>query len=659
MTREVFWNIGFHGQLLFYILSGLSILIFAAGTLRLLAVWRSAGRSQRRLDLASGLRRVGIDGLLGRGIFRGDILGGSAHFAMMWGWILLFVGTVLLTVHHDILPFLFGQVYLVYSLVLDLAGAFFIVAILALTFRRFALKTHGVHNRWDDPLYLALLFAIAVTGFLAEGMRLSSSGTVGMEWSPVGDFVATVFGADRLSSASVHVVVWWIHALAALGLVAYLPYSKLFHMVASPVNLALTTSPPPVLTLDEREKLKGPLDTAELVSLDACTRCNRCEWVCPSYAAGEALSPRELVLQTKGFSHRAYAIDHARWRDQYSPASLEEAAQSAGAWWCTTCLACADICPVAISAADIARESRALMIENGSKNVPKSIRDMLNLVSRHGNPWEPRGARHFAWLAKLDVKDFASGDEAPLCLYTNHLSGGDERNHEATAAFVRVLKSAGVDFAVLGKDEPFYGEEVRRVGEDGLFESLVEGCYQTFQDYGVSRVVTMSPHSFHSFQNEYPQLKRKLKLDDAPDIQPSHHATTLAGLLESGALKLSGRVAKRVAYHDPCYLGRHNGIYDDPRKVLGAIPGVELVELTRSRRDSFCCGGGGGRMWLESETETRMSELRARHAGEAGVDVLVTACPYCLSNLADGMKVAGLGDRIEVLDLAELVEMAL
>ncbi len=658
ITREVFWNISLASQTLFYGLAAVSSIIFLVGAYRILRIWFSSWGEQRRRDVSSSARRAALDALVGRRIFRGDPFGGLAHFFIMWGWIFLFIGTSLLTVHHDIQGFLYGTVYLVYSLFLDVAGAFFIVGVLMAAYRRYVVRANSVHTMIDDTLLLALLFFIAVTGFLVEGLRLWSISHVGMEWSPVGDLVGEVIDGDPVRSRAYHSVVWWVHSISALALIAYIPYSKLFHMFSSPTHLYLSSAPPAILTVEERESLQGEFDRTEMVSFDACTKCNRCEVVCPSYAAQEPLSPRSLVLDMKKYEREKFGMERRFLGGDGAETSLESAVPKSEHWYCTTCLACVERCPVGINPAEIAREIRAAQVETG-RGVPRTIRDVLNNVSRHGNPWEPRGPKRFAWQQALKVKDISAGDGAALCYFIGGLASSDERNQKVAAALVKVLGSAGVDFGILGKDEPYDGELIRRLGEDGLYESLVEGAYEVFKDFDVSDIVTTSPHVYHTINREYPTLAEKLKIESVPALRVRHHTTLIAELLRSGRLRLTRSVDRTVTYHDPCYLGRHNGVYDAPREILGAIPGLRLVEMKRSREDSFCCGGGGGRMWLESEVEHRISELRAREAGETGAAVLVTACPYCLSNLEDGVKVAGFGDRIEVKDVVELVADAI
>lgn len=657
MTREVFWNVGGLSQLAFYMLSVLALAVFLLGVIRIAMVWRSAGSDRRRRDLAASAATAVLDSLLGRRIFRGDLFGGLAHLSIMWGWIFLFAGTVLLTIHHDLVPFLFGGVYLTYSLVLDAAGALFIVGALLAAYRRFVRRTNGVRSGLDDLAILVLLSVIAVTGFLSEGLRLASTGTAGQEWSPVGDLVAATLAGRLARAEAIHPAIWWLHALAALGLVAYIPFSKLFHMLAAPASLYMAGARPEVLTVEEREHLKGTFDLTQMISMDACTRCNRCETVCPAYAAGEPLSPRELVLSLKAYQRRTSAPER-RWitRDgngKNGP-GIEEAVPRGECWYCTTCIACAERCPVGINPAEMAREVRAALLEGG-RRVPKSIRDVLNTIGKHGNPWEASSPRRFAWLKSLEAKDIARGDSAELCYFVGSVASGDERNQDVARAMARVLTAAGVDFGVLGREEAYSGEDARRLGEDGLFEAMLESNYETLKEFEVTDLVTTSPHNLHTLSREYPALRERLKIDGAPSLSVRHHAELLANLLQEGRLRLSRRLEKVATYHDPCYLGRHTGIYDAPRQVLAAVPGLRLVEMGRNRKDSFCCGGGGGRLWMESDAERRISGIRVEEAARTGAGLIVTACPYCLSMLTDAVTVAGLADRIAVKDIAEVV----
>lgn len=415
------------------------------------------------------------------------------------------------------------------------------------------------------------------------------------------------------------------------------------------------------MTVEEREKLAGDFSQAQMISLDACTKCNRCENACPSYAAGEPLTPRGFVLNMKGYAKQKYGFQ-ARFDEKAREAAaglqVGDVIENDESWWCTTCRACVEVCPVSIRPMDIIKETRVTMMADGRK-VPPTVRDMLRTMSKHNNPWESGGSKRFRWRADLGVKDYSQGDEAEICYWISCIASEDLRNQEVVKAFVHVLNHAGIDFAHLGKEEACCGEFVKRLGEDGLFEAIVEGNYGTFAAFGISSLVTTSPHCFHTMNRDYPPLRSKLNIEDAPDLQARHHTEFIAELIKNGKLTFTGHLERRVTFHDPCYIGRHNGLYDQPREVLRSIPGLQLVEMPRSRENSFCCGGGGGRMWLESTSDERMAEIRVKEAADTGADILVTACPFCMSNLHDAVKTAGYADRMEVKDIAELVAEAL
>ncbi len=658
VTRQVFWNVSL--VWLFYTLSALAVLAFATGAYRNVSIWLKGWTGERLKNVSQSLSRVLTDGALNRKIFRGDFAAGIMHLCIMWGFIVLFIGTVLLTIHNDIVPFLFGYTYLIYSFVLDIAGVVMLTGVVLALVRRYVVKARPMHSLLDDGVILALLVVIGITGFTLEGLRLEALKPTVDDWSPIGALFARFLDSGLGGAKAWHGSLWWLHAALSLALVVYIPLSKLFHMFAAPANIYLSAEEPAVVTLEEREKLVGDFNQAQMVSLDACTKCNRCENACPSRASGEPLSPRGFVLNMKGYAKEKYGFRarfDARAKEAAAASQVGDAIEDDAGWWCTTCRACVEQCPVSISPMDVIRETRVSMMAEGRK-VPPTIRDMLRTMSKYNNPWESGGSKRAAWRKNLEAKDFSQGDEAEVCYWISCVASGDVRNQEVAKAFISILRHAGVSFAHLGKEEGCCGEFVKRLGEDGLFEAIVEGNFGVFADFGISKMVTTSPHCYHTMKRDYPPLRDKLRIENAPQLEPKHHTEFIAELIAGGKLTFSRRVEKRVTFHDPCYIGRHNGLYEQPRQILRAIPGVEVVEMERSRENSFCCGGGGGRMWLESTGDERMAELRAREAAKTKADILVTACPFCMSNLHDAVKTAGLADVMEVKDIAELVAEA-
>lgn len=644
--REVFWNIESH--LLFYSLAGLAAALFAYGLYLRWRFWRS-GWAERRdggFDAGLVLRRI----LLTSGIFRGDPIGGLAHAGIVWGFVLLFLGTVLSTLDHRVVHFLRGEVYLVYAWVLDAAGLALLGGIALAYLRRYAIKRGRMETRLlRDHTLLVLLALIAISGFLAEGLRLRAAPPPWPEPAPVGVWIAQVSGLSAPDAATAHRLWWWLHALASLALVAYFPFSKLIHVIAASANLTLVgLGAHSFLSLDEREALTADFSRRQLLMFDACTQCDRCTNVCPSHLARESLEPRR-ILDAAGEAARRKAGYGFRPRPSASAPAKADIVPGEQVWLCTTCGHCEAECPSAISPLEIIRELRTARIESGEA-VPENLQAMLESVYKFKNPWQGAKGKRLDWAAGLEVPVLGEGAAASTCFYVGCTFAYDARLQQVPRAAVALLGAADYPFGVLGKAEVCCSEFIRGVGEDGLFTELAGVNAAAFDEHGIGEILTACPHGLHAFRNAY----RRLSLAPA-ERAVRHFSEVLADLIAGGRLRLEAGAERTVTFHDPCFLGRRSGVYEAPREVLRAIPGLRLVEMPRSRENSFCCGGGGGRLWVEASEGERIAEQRLREAAATGAELVVTACPFCFSNLDDAVKTSGYEGRIAVKDLTELV----
>ncbi len=369
---------------------------------------------------------------------------------------------------------------------------------------------------------------------------------------------------------------------------------------------------------------------AEKFELLGCIQCGRCTAGCP-VSFRTYLNIRKLVY------------------DGLIGPGPKDAQERPEAWNCTTCSNCTERCPKGVKPMELVIGLRSKAIERG--RVTPTVRDALESTFKHGNPWGRVREKRMEWAEELDVPVAGEGEPTPFLFFVGCTPAYDPRGQETARALVRVLEAAGVSYSTLGTAESCCGNEVRRMGEDGLFELLVEGTRELLSIHKVGTIMASSPHCMNTFKNEYGERA----------FEVIHYSQHLAKLLDEGRLSFKGSVEKRVTYHDPCFLGKHNGIYDEPRQVLDRIPGVDFVEMDRSRESALCCEGGGGRMWVEAEEERgeRLAETRVKDAVDLGADYLVTACPFCLLTLDDAIKTSGSEGKIEVVDLAELAAKAL
>ena len=361
--------------------------------------------------------------------------------------------------------------------------------------------------------------------------------------------------------------------------------------------------------------------------LKLCYQCGLCTAVCP-WNLVKSLGVRQIMLQSQ-----LGLVDF----------------EAKDSWVCSTCHACVDRCPRGVEIIDVMRALRRSMVRLGFGHIPDSLQLVLKNIAGTGNPFGEARDKRAGWAKEGNVRDFAPGME--LLYFPCCVPAYDPKVRRVAQATSEVLMRLGVDFGIIGSEESCCGESVRKAGNESLFQTLAQANIKAFTERGVSRIIVSSPHCYYTFKNEYPELGGKFEV--------IHFSQYIWELIKQGKLTFSNRLAKRVTYHDPCYLGRHSGVYEEPRRVLESIPGLELVEMGESREEAVCCGGGGGGIWLDTPKGERLSDLRLNQALDTGAEVLVVACPYCMLNFEDSLLTADKGNKMEVKDISELVREAL
>jgi Fe-S oxidoreductase len=377
------------------------------------------------------------------------------------------------------------------------------------------------------------------------------------------------------------------------------------------------------------------LNVIKKLDFRMCMQCGECSGSCP-VSSKSKLNPRRLMLEI------AYAIAPIEYVTMYPPVDIHEKSE---VWDCTTCRTCSHLCPRDVNPLDVLIGLRGVLVEEG--RVPPTLGDALEGVFKYGNPWGLSRGKRSEWAKDLKVKYVSEGENAGLLFFVGCAASYDSRAQEVARALVKNFNGLGIDFSILGSKETCCGNEVYSLGERGLFEELMEKNLGLFERYGVNRIVTTSPHCFHAFQNRY-----------GKGLEVQHYTVFFADLIDKGKVKFSGKVEKTITYQDPCFLGKHNNIYDEPRKIIESIPGVKFSELRRSRVRGVCCEGGGGRMWHDIPGK-RLAETRVEEALDVGAEILAVACPFCLLTFDDAIKTTGNEDKIKVMDIMELVAEAL
>jgi Fe-S oxidoreductase/nitrate reductase gamma subunit len=688
-TRDTFAGLSTWEIVFWYCLIVVSTAVFLWGVARLAQKYRR-GRGPFAFDrpgrrLARATRVVFTHSW----IARRDPTAGLGHLLVFYGFLVLFIGTVILGFQDDVanpilsFDFFHDWFYRLYSLFLDLFGAGLVVGLAVLAVKRGILRPFRLDYRRPDRregeydrrpyvigdwTFLGLLFFLALTGFLLEAFRIAETNPSFEVWSPVGWAAGQglrAAGLDGRSAASAHFVEWWVHGVVALGFVASIPFTKALHMLTSPLGVATRDEwagkrlPPVPVDATPDEVGYGvitDLSPKYLLQVDACTKCGKCHAACPATNTGYPLSPRDLILDLREQAEGALGIRNRLGIPPLHDAKesiLGDPVRSETLWSCMQCMACVEICPVGIEHVPIINQLRRRLVERG--DMDPLLQSTLETIYTSGNSFgEPRRKRgRWARELEFEVKDIRK-EPAEYLWFVGDYASFDPRNQLVTQALARILHEAGVDFGILYDGEHNAGCDVRRVGEEGLYTELVERNLKAISGCEFDRVLTADPHSFHTLRNEYPEFGGAWEV--------VHHSELLAELLDSGRLAPARRLDVAVTYHDPCHLGRYNGVYDAPRRVLAAI-GAELHEMPRCRDNSFCCGAGGGRIWmteLKQGDGPRPAELRIDEATALGeLDYFVVCCPKDVTMYEDAIKTSGHQGELELRELSELVLEAL
>ena len=682
VTRRVFFDVPTPMEALFY-----TALIFTLVTVSWLFFvrvqnWERGQPDDRATTRANRGRRVASlrHGLEMRTLLS-DPAAGLMHSLIYFPFLVLFGVTTVLEIDHllpNSLEFLHGGVYQGYKLVGDSAGLLFLIGIGWAIVRRYVQRPYRlrIKTKPEDAVILATFFVIGATGLVVQGVRIASEGQPSYEeWGYIGYLISYLFaGISPSTLTTTYQALWGLHVVAFFVFLVVLPTTKLRHMFTSPMNLYLKDRDRPKgamkalpnLTETELESFGAnaieDFTWKQLLDTDSCTICGRCTAVCPAHATGKPLDPREIVTKignVMAATHPGGPVAPVVGQVpelSITANSVFERVTPEEVWACTSCKACDEACPVGIEILDKILDMRRYLSLMES-NFPASVGTMYRAMENQENPWGLSNSDRGEWADGL-ATDVAVADPSSLLdheyLYWVGCAGSfDDKNKKVTQAIAKLLTRAGIDYAILGPSERCTGDPARRSGNEYLFQMLATQNVEMFATMGVKKIVVQCPHCFNTFKNEYPQLGGRYEV--------IHHTQLLEQLIASGRLDMAGAaLPERIVYHDSCYLGRHNDIYGSPRKVLGSLAGIDLVEAPRSGKTSMCCGAGGARMWME-EGATKINNARSQELIDTGAQRIATACPFCYIMLDDGTKGSKRDDIVVgdiALHLAEALEQA-
>jgi Fe-S oxidoreductase len=658
----------------------LAFLTFATNFGKLVEIWR-VGKPRNRFDLKDfpkRMWRVVEQVMLHKKLFR-DFVPGLVHFFIFWGFVILTAGTMEWMYygfsggkHFD---FLGETGYGIFCALQDLFNLFVFAAVAVAFYRRIVVKPkrmadNSAKSKWDAYFILSMIWALNITNLLAHSVAIHNGEDMFTAWKPVASSLANLWPEGQLSS-NIYYIFWWAHLGIVLGFLNFLPFSKHFHVIIAMPNVWFSKLEPrgrlSRLNLEDEKITKFGAEKLEdltwknLLDSYACTECGRCNEFCPTTTTGKELRPKTLMINMRATAHERGPVLLKLKGDAADEAALAKLTPEERSilekdlvpgtfsdqfvWDCTTCGACVEACPVMIDHVDaIVDMRRALVLNKGSN--PEEATNLFRNLESASNPWGFNESTRQEWLIERGIPKYEADQDFELLFYIGCAGSFDDRNKKVVDSVVKILQSAGIKFGILGKEEKCNGETARRLGNEYLGQQMMAANKEVLSRYKVSKILTTCPHCFNTLKNEYPEI--------GGNWDVVHHTDFINQLISSGRIKPLEGKTKEVTFHDSCYIGRYNGVYEQPRQAIEAVTGEDIIEMPRNREKGFCCGAGGGRMWLEEKTGSRINLNRADEVIASNAKTVSLGCPFCMTMMTDALKSKQRED-ILVKDVAEIV----
>jgi len=629
------------------------------------------GKPENRFDhlgkrLTYALGQVLTERCTLKNVSKGDYAG-IGHMLLFYGFSLFLISYVFHMaegIYEKLSPAIFGVVFNnLFFLFLDIAGLIVITVIIWAAIRRYIIKPDRLEPTLEAGIILMVVFSLMLMNYVVEGFRLLIGTRPFADWSFVGIAFSRLFeGLGLKERSSIFFwTFWWLHLMVVFGFSIYVLYSKHLHILASTFNLFFRPMEPrgtlhPIQNLEKGKdlgvsKIDG-FTWKQLLYLYACTECGRCTANCPASISGKPLKPRDIIhnlkvhLLTSGNDLLLKTNQGVQSRAVKQPVIVGQVVTEDELWACTTCHACIEVCPVDIEHVERIVDFRRNLVMEQAK-FPSEVRSVFRNLEIYGDTHGKGPSFRIDWAAGLPVKKAKEDSNSEVLYWAGCEGSFHDRNKEVSRVIVKMIQEAGVSVGILGKDEVCCGDPARRVGNEYLFRELALRNIEILNRYGARKIITYCPHCYHTLKNEYPQF--------GGHFDVVHYSVYINELLRQERLKVKRSLEGRVTFHDPCYLGRVNGIYDAPREILQRIPALESKEMNLSKEKSFCCGAGGGRMWMHEHLGERINNIRTKDVVDAGVDWVATSCPYCLTMIEDGIKGRETKEQVSVLDLSEIL----